>query len=50
MGCEIKVANGYITAKANHLIGAELNLKKSVTATENLLMVSLSGRWRNHSV
>ena len=40
MGCQINVANGYIKAKVKHLIGAELDLKRSVTATENLLMTA----------
>ena len=40
MGCQINVANGYIKAKVKHLIGAELDLKRSVTATENLLMAA----------
>jgi UDP-N-acetylglucosamine 1-carboxyvinyltransferase len=40
MGCQIHVANGYISAKVKNLVGAELNLKKSVTATENILMAA----------
>ena len=45
MGCQINVANGYISAKVKNLVGAELNLKKSVTATENILNGCLFGGW-----
>ena len=49
MGCQIHVANGYISAKVKNLVGAELNLKKISYCYRKYTYGCLFGGWRNYS-
>jgi len=42
LGAQVKIEGGYVVAKANKLIGAEINLDRpSVGATENLMLAAV---------
>jgi len=51
LGAQLEEKHGYIHAKGNSLVGTEIHLnEQSVTATENILLASVTARGKTHII